>query len=99
MSDRSPARGWSARFPADPVEDVLQHRTQISGQPALILDVGNPARPRLYSIPAPAIWRQCAGVELTLPCRVLLGKLVVHGEVGEDFEHPPVLGQRSLLLL
>jgi len=32
---------------------VLQHRTQISGQPALIMDVGDPGRPQLYSILAP----------------------------------------------
>jgi len=36
MSDRSPARGWPRASPADPVEDVLQHRTQISGQPAIL---------------------------------------------------------------
>ena len=48
----SSARGWPRASHADPVEDVLQHSRQISGQPALIMDVGDPGRPQLYSIPA-----------------------------------------------
>ena len=60
---------------------------------------GQPGRPgdMRYSVAGRSGNR--AVVELALRRRVLLGEFVVHGEVGEDFEHPAVLGQRSLLLL
>jgi hypothetical protein len=39
-------RAWLApRFPRRPIEDVLQHRTQISGQPVLVIDAADPGRP------------------------------------------------------
>jgi hypothetical protein len=90
-------RRWlAAQAGQHAIQDVLQRRTQIVGQPVLVIDANDLARPQLYTVPA--IWRQCAGVELALH-RVLFGQLAVHGEVGEDFEHPAVFRQCRLFLL
>jgi hypothetical protein len=50
MSDSEFCAWLAPRFPRHPIEDVLQHRTQISGQPVRVMDAADPGRPQLYSI-------------------------------------------------